>query len=1231
MISKKLLLASSITLTFSSGITHSSVEMQAEKEWLKAQHPELMKQERVAYYVRYKKNQDKSSIKAAWTTSLKSMGGKIHHELDDYNMVAISLPKSKISSLKSLPDVEFMEPVPEHKLMAQVTPWNIDQFQARDVWDLNRDGIIDPGAPTGSGVKFCIIDTGFYYDIDGAGPDKGHEDFVGITASGLAQIPGEDWHFDGNGHGTHVAGTANAMNNNIGVVGVMPGGAELYIVKIFDDAGEWSPGNSNLGAAAIACKNAGANAISMSLGGGSSNSENIIFQDLYDNFNIVNIAAAGNDGNNVQSYPAGYPSVISVGALEESEIAVNFSQTPFPSNNPAFNDINVHWDATELSGGGAQVLSTWPTLVQVTNNGVDYSGIQIAETSEGDITQNLVDGGECNTPTDNPAGWNGNIILCERGSIAFSAKMNNVASNGGEAVILYNNEPGSIAATCAGSCTSGATIPGVGVTQADGQFLQSNGIGLSTRVVIGEGSGYNTISGTSMATPGVAAGIAWAWDACGGPSAGITNKELRKLLRDSAKDLSGTQPFDDQAGETNGDEISYGVGYDRVTGWGLVQLKDALELGNQRFGSTCPIGISATPSVIDVCTIPSAPDADYTVTLTDNFTGTSNMTSSGSPAGAMSSFTPASVIFPAKTTTFNVTNLNGLTFASHTISLTATEVGNSSNNESINVTLNTYSEVPSTTLSSPIDSATDVALATTFTWAEAIQADTYTLEIATDMLFSNIIATQADLTGTSHTLSTPLVSDTNYYWRVTAINPCGNQSSQAFSFTTIVDLNVCFIPSVKDIPDSNPTGLSDTGTVLTSGSLDDLDVILKINHSWIGDITVTLTDDSGSSIDLMNRPGYVNSGLGCSGEDINTIFNDGASIDVEDQCDDSPAIHGFVVPDEALSTFNTAEFSGDWTISVTDSVGGDTGTLEEWCLVPTLSSSNPNQNPVVDTAIIDQNNTEGNVINLDTTGNFSDPDVGETATLTFTMTGGMPTGLGFNNGVISGTIANTAAASSPYSVTVIATDTNGASVSDTFAWAVTNANQAPTADNDSYNAIEDTILSVNAANGVLNGDTDPDDNSLTAVLDQNATNGNVNLSPNGSFTYMPNENYCNEGMAADTFTYHANDGLADSNIATVSIQVSCVVDTYNVSVDVINLQGTGFVIQLNATESLQITGNGISVFTTDLNEGDAYSAAVLSHPSDQYCTISNNQGTSINDITLTVNCGPELVFSNGFE
>lgn len=61
------------------------------------------------------------------------------------------------------------------------------------------------------------------------------------------------------------------------------------------------------------------------------------------------------------------------------------------------------------------------------------------------------------------------------------------------------------------------------------------------------------------------------------------------------------------------------------------------------------------------------------------------------------------------------------------------------------------------------------------------------------------------------------------------------------------------------------------------------------------------------------------------------------------------------------------------------------------------------------------------------------------------------------------------------------------------------------------------------------------EDALTAVLDTNAANGSVTLNADGSFTYIPDPDYC----GSDSFTYYANDGADNSNIAVVTIEVEC--------------------------------------------------------------------------------------------
>jgi serine protease len=299
----------------------------------------------VPHYVRHKAGQQH-----AMQAELLAQGGQISYYLDAVDTYVVDLPEQVAPSLASGKNAVLVERVPEHKLAAQVVPWNVDQFQARDIWDKNRDGSVDVGAPDGSGITICVIDTGFH---------QGHSDFAGITVNGTTEGSVGTWFTDGNGHGTHVAGTINAVNNDRGVVGVLPGAAELYIVKVFNDTGNW--GGGSLAAAADKCRLGGADVISMSLGGGASVTEEAMFQNLYDNFGILNVAAAGNDGNDVPSAPAMYESVVMVAAINEQEGAAEFSQTPPTAYDPANVPANGHWDMVEFSGGGVQVLSTVPT------------------------------------------------------------------------------------------------------------------------------------------------------------------------------------------------------------------------------------------------------------------------------------------------------------------------------------------------------------------------------------------------------------------------------------------------------------------------------------------------------------------------------------------------------------------------------------------------------------------------------------------------------------------------------------------------------------------------------------------------------------------------------------------------------------------------------------------------------------------------------------------------------
>src|SRR5437667_11638028 len=97
--------------------------------------------------------------------------------------------------------------------------------------------------------------------------------------------------------------------------------------------------------------------------------------------------------------------------------------------------------------------------------------------------------------------------------------------------------------------------------------------------------------------------------------------------------------------------------------------------------------------------------------------------------------------------------------------------------------------------------------------------------------------------------------------------------------------------------------------------------------------------------------------------------------------------------------------------------------------------------------------------------------------------------------------------------------------------------QASVALNYSFATDEDTALTITAP-GVLGNDTDVDSPALTAVVVTGPGHGALTLNANGSFTYTPAANF----NGSDSFTYKANDGLLDSNVATVALTINPVND-----------------------------------------------------------------------------------------
>jgi parallel beta-helix repeat protein/VCBS repeat-containing protein len=151
------------------------------------------------------------------------------------------------------------------------------------------------------------------------------------------------------------------------------------------------------------------------------------------------------------------------------------------------------------------------------------------------------------------------------------------------------------------------------------------------------------------------------------------------------------------------------------------------------------------------------------------------------------------------------------------------------------------------------------------------------------------------------------------------------------------------------------------------------------------------------------------------------------------------------------------------------------------------------------------------------------------------------------------------------------------------------AGPSPVAVDNSYTVGEDATLNV-AAPGVLGNDMDPDSTTLTAILISGPLHGTVNLSPDGSFTYTPAADY----SGADSFTYKANDGQSDSNVATVTITVNPVNDAPVAADDGYSVDEDG---------SLTVPASGVLGNDAD-KDGNPLTAVVVSNPTHGTLTLN---------------------------
>jgi subtilisin-like proprotein convertase family protein len=245
--------------------------------------------------------------------------------------------------------------------------------------------------------------------------------------------------------------------------------------------------------------------------------------------------------------------------------------------------------------------------------------------------------------------------------------------------------------------------------------------------------------------------------------------------------------------------------------------------------------------------------------------------------------------------------------------------------KSTNVALNILeSNLNAVTLTSPSNSATGIATAAQLSWTTSTSPGvTYAVEISTDSLFSNIVASASNITSGNYT-ATGLLPSSTYYWHVTASNDCGSSPVSGFySFTTNACANNLSLNVPISISQNGSPSYTSTLTVNLSGTINDINVIgLAGTHSWINDMTFSLTGPNGAVCTLFDRI--------CDDEDdFNVNFDDQASPGAL-PC--PPVGGGTFQPGTPLSIFNGIAASGTWTLNIIDNANQDGGSVDNWGL-----------------------------------------------------------------------------------------------------------------------------------------------------------------------------------------------------------------------------------------------------------------------------------------------------------
>jgi subtilisin family serine protease len=286
---------------------------------------------------------------ASWHSA--KVGFVYRHALSGFSA---EVPSHRINALARDPRVAYVEPDYVFHTFEQALPTGIDRVEA----DQNPHASIN-GTDVRVNVDIAIIDTG----IDYTHPDLHVTKATDCTSSLLfPHCSGSTGNLiDKNGHGTHVAGIAAALDNDIGVVGVAPG-ARLWSIKVLDQNGSGFLSWIIAGIDAVTQHADDIDVANMSLGCECSSSA---LDDAIANSvraGVVYAVAAGNSAKDASTFsPANHPDVITTSALADFDGLAGGAGEPTcrSDQDDTLADFSNYGPLVDIAAPGVCITSTW--------------------------------------------------------------------------------------------------------------------------------------------------------------------------------------------------------------------------------------------------------------------------------------------------------------------------------------------------------------------------------------------------------------------------------------------------------------------------------------------------------------------------------------------------------------------------------------------------------------------------------------------------------------------------------------------------------------------------------------------------------------------------------------------------------------------------------------------------------------------------------------------------------